>query len=273
LILQPKWFSIVGYDTDWLSFWGSYMGGVLSSIIAIFILYKQIKQNHSENEHNRELLLKQLQDTHEENEVNRKLELYSIDYHQQKEWLNDMRKACIRNIYSYDVNELIEITNKMQVDSYKAFQDVAVISSNLQKGDTEVAFLGSINLYFRKTFHDKRKEMFCKYSSLVNDIKLVIASLINSKEETFSGCLNYIRNENIRNKEYNDFCEFLEKYKVDNNASYVINIFRATNFYIENGPNYFETVRGFTSEYLEEENKRINEMYRNNNERTYSGWC
>ena len=105
LILQPKWFSIVGYDTDWLSFWGSYMGGVQSSIIAIFILYKQIKQNHSENEDNRKLLLKQIQYTHEENEVNRKLELYSIDYHQQKEWLNDMRKACIRNLYSYDVND------------------------------------------------------------------------------------------------------------------------------------------------------------------------
>lgn len=42
-------FPITGDSSSWLSFWGSYIGAVLSSAIALYILYKQNQQNHTEN--------------------------------------------------------------------------------------------------------------------------------------------------------------------------------------------------------------------------------
>ena len=39
-------FPITGDSSSWLDFWGSYIGAVLSSAIALYILYKQNQQNH-----------------------------------------------------------------------------------------------------------------------------------------------------------------------------------------------------------------------------------
>ena len=54
-ILQPAIFPFVGCNTDWLNFWGAYVGSILSSIIAFYVLHKQLQQNHKENEENRKL--------------------------------------------------------------------------------------------------------------------------------------------------------------------------------------------------------------------------
>lgn len=55
LILWPAFFCFVGEDTDWLGFWGAYIGTILSSVIAFYVLHKQLEQNHTENCNNREL--------------------------------------------------------------------------------------------------------------------------------------------------------------------------------------------------------------------------
>jgi len=41
LMVQPMLFPITGDSSSWLGFWGSYIGAVLSSAIALYILYKQ----------------------------------------------------------------------------------------------------------------------------------------------------------------------------------------------------------------------------------------
>ena len=41
LMVRPKLFPITGDSSSWLGFWGSYIGAVLSSAIALYILYKQ----------------------------------------------------------------------------------------------------------------------------------------------------------------------------------------------------------------------------------------
>ena len=38
-MIQPKFFTFVGNDSSWLGFWGSYIGAVLSSAIALFVLF------------------------------------------------------------------------------------------------------------------------------------------------------------------------------------------------------------------------------------------
>ena len=54
LILKPRLFDIVGTSTDWLSFWGGYLGAIISAGVAFTILYIQRKDNKKQNEENRD---------------------------------------------------------------------------------------------------------------------------------------------------------------------------------------------------------------------------
>ena len=90
LMVQPILFPITGDSSSWLDFWGSYIGAVLSSAIAVYILYKQNQQNHIENI------------------ANRKIQLSVIKYNQELDKLRDLRTALVAFRASFDY---IEITN------------------------------------------------------------------------------------------------------------------------------------------------------------------
>ena len=71
IILIPAFSPVVGKDTDWLSFHGSYIGSVIASLITLYVLYKQLQHNHEENERTR-------RDNQAINEKNRQLQLLSL---------------------------------------------------------------------------------------------------------------------------------------------------------------------------------------------------
>lgn len=50
LIQQDAWFVFVGKDTDWLVFWGNYLGGVITALVSMVILFVTLKHNHKENQ-------------------------------------------------------------------------------------------------------------------------------------------------------------------------------------------------------------------------------
>lgn len=94
IMIQPILFPIAGNDSSWLGFWGSYTGSILSSSIAIYILYKQQNQNHKENEDNR------------------KLQLSVIEYNHELEKLRDLRSALIDFQVSFDYIEITKIAER-----------------------------------------------------------------------------------------------------------------------------------------------------------------
>ena len=53
ILLTPSFTAIVGDEIVWLSFWGGYLGAIISTATAFVILYIQRKDNESENEKNR----------------------------------------------------------------------------------------------------------------------------------------------------------------------------------------------------------------------------
>ena len=55
LILKPASFEVVGDGTHWLSFWGGYLGAIISAGVAFIILGIQYQQNKKENNDNRTL--------------------------------------------------------------------------------------------------------------------------------------------------------------------------------------------------------------------------
>ena len=94
LMVQPILFPITGDSSSWLSFWGSYIGAVLSSAIALYILYKQNQQNHTENI------------------VKRNLQLSVIKYNQELDKLRDLRTALVDFQASFDYMEITNIASK-----------------------------------------------------------------------------------------------------------------------------------------------------------------
>jgi hypothetical protein len=87
-MIQPRICEITGNDTSWLSFWGGYIGSVISSAIALYILWKQLNQNHKENEDNR------------------KLQLKNIEYQQKTQWLNLLRSKLADCYSAFSFNDL-----------------------------------------------------------------------------------------------------------------------------------------------------------------------
>lgn len=94
LMVQSILFPITGDSSSWLSFWGSYIWAVLSSAIALYILYKQNQQNHTENI------------------VNRNLQLSVIKYNQELDKLRDLRTALVDFQASFDYMEITNIASK-----------------------------------------------------------------------------------------------------------------------------------------------------------------
>lgn len=94
LMVLPMQFPITGDSSSWLDFWGSYIGALLSSVIALYILYKQNRQNHIENI------------------ANRNLQLSVIKYNQELDKLRDLRTALVDFQASFDYIEITNIASK-----------------------------------------------------------------------------------------------------------------------------------------------------------------
>lgn len=94
LMVLSMLFPITGDSSSWLDFWGSYIGALLSSAIALYILYKQNQQNHIENI------------------ANRNLQLSVIKYNQELDKLRDLRTALVDFQASFDYIEITNIASK-----------------------------------------------------------------------------------------------------------------------------------------------------------------
>ena len=78
IILQPSRFKFVGTSVDWLIFWGSYLGAIISAGVAFIILYIQRKDNEKANEANEKQNELNRINNEELNNLNRKLQIKVI---------------------------------------------------------------------------------------------------------------------------------------------------------------------------------------------------
>lgn len=149
---------IVGFDTDWLSFWGGYLGGIVSSAIAFIILYIQRKENRQENKKNRLLQLKVL------------------SYQRECQWFDNLRKALADSVNVYHANHLIEITNLIKTDNFSVIQQkIKEILDNLISTETKVGLLihASEQNNNLSRYSNIREELYNNYCSIINDIQLI----------------------------------------------------------------------------------------------------
>ena len=155
ILLIPLKAHIVGKDTDWLSFWGGYLGAVISSAIAFFVLFVQRKDNHQENEQNRVL--------------QRNILLYQ----QQCLWLADFRKAMAEHVDAYQENGLKEIINILKFGNIDlVLPKVKQLYDNLSRTDSMIGMLLIENSKGSK-INDYKNDFFQNY----NKISLMISDL------------------------------------------------------------------------------------------------
>lgn len=88
LLLKPKIFDFVGDDSTWLNFWGTYIGTVLSTMVAFYVLYKQMEQNHTENRNNREL------------------QISILEYQIKSQWLTELKSKMADVYNAFSQNDL-----------------------------------------------------------------------------------------------------------------------------------------------------------------------
>ena len=110
VILLPAIFEIVGKGTDWLSFWGAYLGSIISAAVAFVILYIQRKDNEKQNLKNREENIKQ-------HNANRKLQYNILKHQQEQSNLNDFIIISSKLIAAINPLEIRTLCKKLCPDN------------------------------------------------------------------------------------------------------------------------------------------------------------
>ncbi len=144
VLLIPSFTAVIGDEIAWLSFWGGYLGAIISTVAAFIILYIQRKDNESENEKNRvdnEVQNKQNREENEKlNRANRQLQLNIMKYHQQYHWLDEFRNASLKYSQALNNNNLVLISNMMWEHPQDAFNIVKQLFDDLDTYHAKFAF-------------------------------------------------------------------------------------------------------------------------------------
>ncbi len=177
LILQPAFFSFVGKDTDWLSFWGAYIGTILSSVIAFYVLHKQLQQNHDENE------------------ANRRQQISFIAYQQKSMWLNELKTRMYDYFMAFSQNDIISL-----IDYYSRHDKKDDIIKEIKR----MIDLMSLSIFSKRILFsdvtDKKEKFFwgqlesfdIEFYALLYDIKWLSTYIGESKFRDKSYALNVV---------------------------------------------------------------------------------
>lgn len=206
---RPAFCRIVGTDADWLSFYGGYIGSVITSIITLYVLHKQLRQNHDENEQNRV-------DNQCANKDNRLLQLNILKYEQEKRWLQEIRTACISNTNAYNHNDVKEVCHSFMY--HPTYEDISfkikTLIDRLDQTDTAIGFLMPTTHidHSSRVFNNKRIQAYKDYNRIIEDIQN-LARFINMDYVTikvvlmscsFSSDLREMIDENIVSQRITD---------------------------------------------------------------------
>lgn len=109
-LLVPAFSPIVGEDTDWLAFWGGYLGAIISAAVAFIILYIQRKDNERQ--------IKDVQkDNDTQNKANRNLQINILKYQQEQERLNNFIAVSSKLIASINPMDVKTLCKQLRQDN------------------------------------------------------------------------------------------------------------------------------------------------------------
>lgn len=156
LMLKPAIFKFVGKDTDWLNFWGAYIGVVISSAMAFYVLYKQLEQNHIEND------------------KNRKLQMNILEHQQKTAWLADLKNRLIDYHFAFSQNDINKLANL-----YNSYSNKEHIMSEIKRLRD---LMSAKSLGVEISFHDNTDEEEKKFVERLESHKDEFYALLKDLE-------------------------------------------------------------------------------------------
>ena len=243
VLLIPALTDIVGNNTDWLSFWGGYLGSIISAGVAFFILEIQYKQNKNENERNR------------------KLQINVIKHQQELEQIHNIIKISSNLILSVNPAEIIHLSRQIGIINssliLERLRDMVLKVENHEK---------ELSLYIDADRRVKNKNLVLKignytfnYITVLKDIEnlIVIFNRYNNDLKTDDFKDTGLFGENVTIELQNVILEYELTKKT--NLSYVdcrsIAIKR-----IEQIIDLQSNLQNEITDYIESEKKRINQI-------------
>lgn len=270
VLLIPSFIAIVGDEIAWLSFWGGYLGAIVSTVAAFIILYIQRKDNESENEKNRNTNKLQNDLNRLENErlnrANRQQQLNIMKYHQQSSWLDNFRDASLEYCRALNSNDFILISNMMWLYPHDAFNIVKGIFDNIDKAQNKFAFVRKQD----EESSDLAKyinERVLIYRNALNDLQWIVLYYKSTVHElrckkTFIEYLQFYENKNANINNILQISRSQVEYTAGcNNSKYFNDIFLSIFTGLEK--NSIE-VQGKIYEYIKQEQDNINKLLTEN---------
>lgn len=176
-LLIPAILPIVGDNTIWLMFWGSYLGGLIPSISAFGILYIQRQDSERQNNETRRVNAEENEKNRianeQANEKNRKLQIRVLEYQQQMQWLNLFRQASAQYIQIYNTNDLIAIANVLVLNLNDAHNMLKSLFDRAIIYDTQFAYLRKADNN-TEVLMNKISPKYEQYNNVLQDIQYMI---------------------------------------------------------------------------------------------------
>ena len=172
-LLRPAIGVVVGKDTDWLVFWGNYLGGVISVLGAFAILWIQRQDNNCQNQANRKA-------NKDENRRNRELQMNILRQQRENQWLDKFRQLGIEYSMAFNPNDLIEVSNAMSKPR-DAREILSTLIDKIARCETHLS-------YFFKRDDEANKlskelnEYYKIYKQSIVDIQTILVYYINNPD-------------------------------------------------------------------------------------------
>lgn len=164
-VLQiPAFTQTVGDSETWLSFWGGYLGAIISASVAFIILAIQSRQNK------------------EENQNNRKLQINVIRHQQEQAWLHDIIQVAAKLISDASLAEISIICCRIGGPTRDTIDMLEGILKNIETHKNELdLYIGSDSKVSTVRFKSNIAHHLYLFSSELNAISNIARLFINYK--------------------------------------------------------------------------------------------
>ena len=271
ILLRTTPFSIpiVGSETDWLSFWGGYLGAIISAAVAFIILYIQRKDDESQNEKNRvdnEVQNEKNRSKNEkQNKANRQLQLNIMKYQQQSHWLDNFTDASLEYCSTLNCNDLILISNIMWENPHDAFNMVKQLFDNIDIAKTKFVFKRKLDEKSQK-LANYIGEKVAVYKRSLNDIQWLILffkSCNIMSYRTKTNFIQYIQSHTDKKVDINHILQLAQTQTeyIGNNWIYFNNIFLSIYAGLDE---ICPDIQSKIYEYIKQEQERIDNILTEN---------
>lgn len=241
---------ILHKPSEWTTFWGSYLGAIISAGVAFIILHIQRKDNEKDNNDNRE-------NNKTQNEANRQLQLNIMRYQQEIHWLDNFRSASLEYCHAFNNNDVVLVTNLMWENPKDAFKILKTLYDKLGASEAHFSFLCKNDDKGSILKSDVLKTHLL-HQQLLNDIQWVV--LYFTQESPLSrnevGFANFLKFKNY--KLTINMTDIIQRIRTNNNWGDFF--YKIYNTRVQEGRLYESDVKNRMYKYIKEEQERINNI-------------